>query len=98
MVRALLAAGAAANAANKEGETPLYLAALQGRAEVVGTLLQHGADKNSATREGWTPLHAAHGGEVARALVEAGANKEALNSVSGEGGREGGREGNVRLY
>jgi ankyrin repeat protein len=41
------------------GNTPLHLAALHGRRQVVQSLLDHGAEVNSRNREGWTPLHIA---------------------------------------
>ncbi|MDO5465374.1 MAG: ankyrin repeat domain-containing protein, partial [Akkermansia sp.] len=56
----LIAAGADVNAANKNGETPLYLAAYNGRTECVKLLLAApGIDVNKADKDDWTPLYGA---------------------------------------
>ena len=47
-VRALMAAGANVNAADGFGQTPIYLAAQYGHAEVVAELGRQGADANAA--------------------------------------------------
>jgi ankyrin repeat protein len=61
VAEALLAhPGIRIDAANRHGETPLMMAALQGRIEWVRRLLERGAAVN---REGWTPLHYAASGE-----------------------------------
>ena len=62
-------------------ETLLHRAALHRRREMVQFLLEHGASQQEDV-EGNTPLHcAALGGdtEVARALIKAGADLEAVN-------------------
>ncbi len=51
------------NAANRQGETPLMMAALKGHTELVRRLVDKGADVN---KTGWTPLHyAATNGHIA---------------------------------
>lgn len=50
------------DARNKEGETPLMMAALKGHTEMAKALVAKGADVN---KTGWTPLHyAATGGHL----------------------------------
>ncbi|HEY6390767.1 MAG TPA: ankyrin repeat domain-containing protein [Bryobacteraceae bacterium] len=69
------------------GRTLLHGAAGEGSLPIVQLLLQLGADPNAADRAGHTPLYcvgnecrAAQGGDVVRALVQAGAN---VNTHSG---------------
>jgi ankyrin repeat protein len=67
------------NAQNKDGETPLYLAAERGLAESALMLLEYGADPNTPNKEGIVPLFlAARGGhlELVRGLLK---NKAAVN-------------------
>lgn len=56
LVRSLLAAGAAVDATNRYGVTPLSLACLCGHADVVSLLLAGGADPNLTLPGGETPL------------------------------------------
>ena len=61
---------------NSRGETPLHLAAMQGKLEDVNSLLEQKADVNAKDHAGWTPLHeACHLGylEIAEKLLDAGA-------------------------
>lgn len=58
-VELLLAQGAAHDARNKLGESPMHLAAGKGWAEVIGALLDRGADVNAVDDDKWTPLHQA---------------------------------------
>ncbi|XP_052422418.1 BRCA1-associated RING domain protein 1 [Carassius gibelio] len=44
---------------NRNGETPLHLAAIKGDVEEVRKLLAQGADPNLKDNAGWTPLHEA---------------------------------------
>jgi len=75
-VQNLLAAGADVNALDGSGETPLFLAACRGHAEVAKLLLQAGADPEIASPMGGTPLWQATGQghlDVCKVLQEAGA-------------------------
>jgi ankyrin repeat protein len=62
---------------NERGEfglTPLHLAALGNNAEVVKLLLAKGANFRITSSSGYTPLHEVQGEEVARILLDAGAD------------------------
>lgn len=56
-VETLLAQGADLSYNSETGETPLYLAARRGSAEVVNLLLEHGANPNMKAENDMTPLH-----------------------------------------
>ena len=76
-MKALLAAGANADALAQGGLTPLGLAAQQGHAEVVGELLKHVSDPDPRMADGVTPLISAAdigATEVLRQLIAAGAD------------------------
>ncbi len=76
VVSLLLDAGADIEAKDRDGSTPLQVAAWQGHANVVRLLLAAGADIDSLDSADWTPLHwvALEGHrEVAMALINAGA-------------------------
>jgi ankyrin repeat protein len=78
--KALLAAGAKAEIANRYGVTPLSLACTNGNAVLVEALLAAGADANTALRGGETPLMtAARTGKAAvvHALLARGAKIDA---------------------
>lgn len=65
------------NQANAANETPLMMAALRGRLDLVKKLVERGAKVN---REGWTPLHYACSGPdngIAAWLLEQGAEIDA---------------------
>ena len=65
----ILAAGADINVRNRQGRTPLFLAAREGRKEFARYLIAHGADVNAPDERKFTPLYwAAARGD--RALVE----------------------------
>jgi ankyrin repeat protein len=77
MVRALLAAGADANASLRGRESALHTAARTGRPGPVKALLEHGARVDAREHRGQTPLMWAAGeghAEVIRLLVAAGAD------------------------
>lgn len=56
MVRLLLDHGADVNATDSDGETALYLAALEGNTEVANLLLEKGANVNARDKNGVTVL------------------------------------------
>lgn len=73
----LLADGADASYAARDGSTPLHWAVHQNHPELVTTLLEAGADVDAKTHIGVTPLALAAGNgsaEVTALLVEAGAD------------------------
>jgi ankyrin repeat protein len=79
-LRILLDQGASINAKNKEGETALMVAALEGRTDMVRFLIDRGADLNARDVVGATPLlYAALGGslDTIQLLVEKGADLNA---------------------
>ena len=85
-VRLLLSRGAAVNAKQAEGRTPLYIAASMGHAgSLVRVLLDGGADPSLATANGMTPLMAASARgdvEVMKRLLDKGAD---VNTKNGAG-------------
>lgn len=78
----LAAPGIDINLANKQGETPLMLAAIKGNLPLVKKLVARDADVN---REGWAPLHYAasagleHSVEIAAYLLEESAYIDAAS-------------------
>ncbi len=86
MLRALLDAGASVDLALPEGETPLMLASRTSGIDAVRLLIEHGANVNVVEQwQGQTPLMyaAAHDrGEVAAALIAAGADLNARTSIN----------------
>lgn len=72
---------------NSLGATPLFVAALKNRVDVVEYLLQRGANAEARTSFGWTPLFAAAANghlEVVKLLVELG--KASVNFQAEFGG------------
>ena len=83
-VRALLAAGADANAVGTGWMrgTPLHSAVSARHRTIAGVLLQAGADANARQEGGWTPVHgAAHNGDrgTTELLLARGADPSALD-------------------
>ena len=77
LITLLLSKGAAVNAKDHKGFTPLHAACADGLMNLVSLLIVHGADVNAANEKGRTPLHAAAEGghfEAARLLVAKGAD------------------------
>ena len=73
------------NQADKDGYTPLYIAALFNSQEVAKLLINAKANLNQPNKYGWTPLYIAarwNSQEVAKLLIDAGAN---LNQADGYG-------------
>ncbi|MCA1641732.1 MAG: ankyrin repeat domain-containing protein [Acidobacteria bacterium] len=76
-VNFLLSAGAAVNATDSEGWTPLMWATVKGYAEIARALLAAGADVHVKNNKGWTALRLAvslNDTELARPLIDAGAD------------------------
>ncbi|WP_022979225.1 ankyrin repeat domain-containing protein, partial [Ideonella sp. B508-1] len=74
--------GIALDAENAMGETPLMMAALKGRVEVMNTLIQRGARIN---KTGWTPLHYAAAGPSLDAVELLLAHDAALEAIAPNG-------------
>ena len=76
VLEALLDAGAAAGAGDRQGRAPLHIAAAHGQTGAVRLLLAHGARADAADDWGGTPLHRAQDAGVARMLLAAGATRD----------------------
>ncbi len=79
-LKMFLEQGADINAVNKEGETALMVAALEGRTDMARFLIERGADLNAKDSVGATPLlYAALGGslETIKLLIDKGSNLNA---------------------
>ena len=78
-VIALLDAGADPNERQKDGRTPLHMAAMKGMAEAVKGLLDAGAELEArmTTGGGITPQHGVLTAEIAKILLDAGADPNA---------------------
>ena len=74
--------GIALDAQNAMGETPLMMAALKGRTDVMNTLIQHGVRIN---KDGWTPLHYAAAGPNPDAVELLLAHGAVLDAVAPNG-------------
>jgi ankyrin repeat protein len=86
-VNTLIENEASINAANKDGVTPLFMAAQNGHRDTVAALLDHGADaKQGTTSDGITPLFiAAQRGhrEVVALLLDHGADPKQARKNDG---------------
>jgi cytohesin len=80
IVETLLEAGAAVDAADEDGRTPLHRAVVAAGAAALAALLRAGA--SVAAEDAWcsTPLHLAPSAAIAAALLAAGAPPDALDS------------------
>ena len=70
----LLEAGADVNTTNKEGKTPLHVAATWDKKLIAEILLEAGADVHFKDKEGKTPLDIAKNRKVFRVLWSFGAS------------------------
>ena len=78
-----LASGTDVNAKNEDGVTPLLVAAVSGRKEIIELLIREGADVNAKVN-GVTPLHQAafrSHKEIAELLIANGADLNAVDNV-----------------
>jgi hypothetical protein len=80
VVTAFFQAGADLDARNCSGAAPLHIAAHLDRQNVVKALLMYGARVTSCADSGRTPLHVARSLKIARALLAAGADVDAVSS------------------
>lgn len=99
----LLARGANPNVEDRDGNTPLILAAAQGFGEGVASLVSRNADLNARNRAGETALIKAvqaRQDQIVRLLVTAGARLDLTDSVAGytalDYAEQDRRAGNIR--
>ncbi len=78
IVKALFQVKLEIDARNAEGNTPLMFAAVEGSTEIVWILLNNKADVNAVNNSGAAPLCLAKNAEIARMLIERGANVRAV--------------------
>jgi len=69
----------AANVRNRQGQTPLHIAALHGNVRLAGLLLSRGTNPNAQDNDGNTPLHLARDLAVTNQLLRHGADISAVN-------------------
>ncbi|MDR1925635.1 MAG: ankyrin repeat domain-containing protein [Planctomycetaceae bacterium] len=80
----LVSHGADVNAVDKNGITPLHIAAFCDNVPILETLLSHGANVNAVCNKGMTPIHyaALFGGvETIETLIEHGANANVMDDA-----------------
>lgn len=82
-VEALIQQGAKIEVHNKEGWTPLHVAVTADNQPVVAVLLDKGADVNTTDKYGRTPLMSGQSAEIAKLLIERGANVNARSGLTG---------------
>jgi ankyrin repeat protein len=82
IVAALLGAGALPNVSDREGRTPLHVAAACGSHRALTLLIEAGADATTADAWGSTALHLATDAVVAEMLLRAGAPLDAADAES----------------
>lgn len=90
-LRFLLGKGADANIANRDGDTPLIMAARIGFAEGADILLSRGAQVDRANRRGETALIIAvqqRNVPLVRLLAERGANPDKTDNATGRSARD----------
>ncbi|XP_031573896.1 ankyrin repeat domain-containing protein 45-like [Actinia tenebrosa] len=78
------------NKRDKDGKSPMDMAAMLGRAEVIRELIERGADVNSRTKKGYTALHRAacwNRMDCLRILIANDADLQ-LRNIHGERARE----------
>jgi ankyrin repeat protein len=79
VARVLLEHGVDANAQNKRGHTPLFMASEWGNPAAARLLLSYGADVKARCKDNQTLLHVAIGEEITRLLLELGVDANALD-------------------
>ena len=77
MVRLLLRHSADVRMRDKDGQTPLHLAARKCHVDAAALLIEHGADVNSRCMRERTPLYGAGNVGMTRLLLQHGADFQA---------------------
>ncbi len=81
VAEALLAKGALIDARDNGGRTPLPWAANRGKTPLVVWLLDHGAEVNTQDNRGYSALMLAHKLEVAKVMLDRGADPKLRNEL-----------------